>query len=163
MADAIQMHRTWRGGEDLEALFWSSGVVLHRGALTLSDHAVVADEIGRVVDEYMDYAGTAFEEISLTTWVRKRFEVGRRPPHEGRLCLAGYPLRGRGRLAGTWNGRRSRITIRSLRARIATTPTSPASRNSKKPYFTLKKPATLSKSCFQPASHVPSSKTRRHP
>ncbi len=99
------MTRTWRGPRGLEELFRDIGVVCVRGGLALGEHEVVADETGRAVEEFMRYADTAFEELSGSTRVRKTFQVNA-PLRGAKICIAGYPLRGRGRVEGAFNGRK---------------------------------------------------------
>ena len=112
MSGTLTVRRTWTGRR-LEELFRDEGVLEVRNGLTLGDHWVLADEVGRAVEEYMHYADTAFEELSSTTWVRKCFVVDGPPPRDARLSIAGYRLRGRGRLAGTFNGRPFTFPARS--------------------------------------------------
>ena len=100
----LRMTRVWRGPKGLDDLFRDVGVVAARGGLTLGEHEVIADETGRAVEEYMRHAETAFEELGATTWVRKIFDV-KAPPRDAKICIAGLKLRGRGRLAGTFNGK----------------------------------------------------------
>jgi len=99
------MHRTWQGREALERLWWSDGVVAAERGVTLTDHAVLADELGMAVDAFSGYAPTAFEAISVTTWVRKRFENDGAAVTDAVLCVAGSGLSGTGSLAGAFNGR----------------------------------------------------------
>jgi hypothetical protein len=99
-----RMSRTWNGPEDLEGLFWSGRIARARDGLTLDQHCVIADELGRAVEEFMGYAETAFEEVTPTTWARKMFQVDNPDVRDATLCVAGTRLRGRGTLAGTFNG-----------------------------------------------------------
>ena len=61
----------------------------------------------------MRYADTAFEEVSPTTWVRKTFLNDGPRIDRVRVCIAGTSLRGRGRLAGTFNGKPFERSARS--------------------------------------------------
>ena len=98
------MTRSWDGPEQLEELFWSTEIVRIPDGLTLSDHCVVADEDGDVVEQFMGYADTAFEEITAATWARKTFDVPGPKIKDAVICIAGHRLRGRGKLAGAFNG-----------------------------------------------------------
>jgi hypothetical protein len=98
------MTRKWRTPGDLAALFRDVGVVGKNDGLALDGREVIADEEGRAIEEFMNYAETAFEELSATTWVRKSFKVAS-GLKEGRICIAGFPLRGKGRVEGTFNGK----------------------------------------------------------
>jgi len=98
------MTRSWDGPEQLEELFWSTEVVRIPDGLTLSDHCVIADENGDVVEQFMGYADTAFEEITAATWARKMFDVPDPRIGDAVICVAGHKLRGRGKLAGAFNG-----------------------------------------------------------
>jgi hypothetical protein len=98
------MKRAWRGARGLEELFRDGTVVAAPAGLEIGGSEVIADEEGRVVDEFMRYADTAFEELSSDTWVRKTFRAPA-PVREARICVAGYPRGGRGRVEGTFNGK----------------------------------------------------------
>ncbi|MFW6159103.1 MAG: hypothetical protein ACOC8E_07085 [Planctomycetota bacterium] len=95
---------TWEGPDELEELFWSAGIARRPDGLSLADHRVIADEDGDVVEEFMGYADTAFEEISATTWARKTFVVNDPALTAATICVAGTKRGGNGKLAGTWNG-----------------------------------------------------------
>ncbi len=105
----LRMRRAWRGRRALGDLFRSGEVVNARGGLTVSDREVVADEIGRAVEEFMGYAPTAFEELGGGTQVRKEFAAAA-PLKRAMVCVAGYQLRGKGRIEGTFNGKRFSIS-----------------------------------------------------
>jgi hypothetical protein len=102
---ALRMRRAWRGRGALEELFRSGEVVNAAGGLTLSERQVVADETGRAVEEFMGYAPTAFEELGGATRVRKDFRAAA-PLKKAVICVAGCPVRGKGRIEGTFNGKR---------------------------------------------------------
>jgi hypothetical protein len=98
------MKRSWKGSQGLEELFREGTVIATSAGLEISRGEVIADEEGRAVEEFMRYAENAFEELSAGTWVRKTFQVSA-PPREARICVAGYPRRGRGRVEGLFNGK----------------------------------------------------------
>jgi hypothetical protein len=104
MACSSVMTVKWQGPKALGELFRDVGVVKAGGGLTLGGHGVIADEQGRAVEEFMNYAETAFEEVSATTWARKQF-VADAPLRSARICIAGFPLRGSGKVEGTFNGK----------------------------------------------------------
>ena len=99
-----RMTRSWDGAGQLEELFWNSEIARIPNGLTLSDHCVIADENGDVVEQFMGYADTAFEEITAATWARKTFDVADPTIKDAVICIAGHKLRGRGKLAGSFNG-----------------------------------------------------------
>ncbi|MFO7898224.1 MAG: hypothetical protein R6V58_04090 [Planctomycetota bacterium] len=107
------MTMTWEGSDELAELFWSAGIVRRPDGLSLADHRVIADENGDVVEEFMGYADTAFEEISATTWARKTFVVDDPAMKDVTLCVAGTKRRGSGKLAGRWNGEPFAVPARS--------------------------------------------------
>ena len=104
VSDKVTMTRSWSGRADLEELFWDGQVVARPEGVTLCDRVVIADEIGRVIERFMGYADTAFEELTATTWARKTFQVPEPAMKDVSICIAGHRLRGRGKLAGSFNG-----------------------------------------------------------
>jgi len=102
----LHITRSWRTPGELVSLFLSREIVQSSRGLTLSEHQVITDENGHVVDEFMGYADTAFEEISETTWVRKTFMVENPDIKDPTICIASALNPGNAtRLTGTFNGK----------------------------------------------------------